>query len=392
MFPVSSAKVRSGLKDWRVLPEAAGMKLFCISGHVAKRACFELPLGIPLGEIIESSCGGMRSGSSFKACLPGGASTPYLSADHWNLPMDFDPVAKAGSRLGTGGIVVFDQDTCMVAATLNLIRFFTRESCGWCTPCREGLPYVQHILETIEAGNGSEEHIDILQDHVNLLNYSFCALAPGAMGPVQGLLRQFMDELREHIVKRRCPFKQLKDAETDHRQYKPLKLPKALPYCEAAQSVGIPIPHFCWHPALGKAGACRVCAVKMLDGPVKGIQMSCMLQAQDGMVVSTTDEEAMAMRRQVIEWLMINHPHDCPVCDEGGECQLQDFTIAGGHGLRRYTRQKTYTPKSIPGNADPARDEPLYPMLPMRPILSGICRWYRFRGHGQCRKGILRAF
>ena len=109
---------------------------------------------------------------------------------------------------------------------------------------------------------------------------------------------------------------------------------------EAAQSVGIHIPHFCWHPALGKAGACRVCAVKMLDGPVKGIQMSCMLPAQDGMVVSTTDPDAQAMRRQVIEWLMINHPHDCPICDEGGECQLQDYTIAGGHGLRRYTGKK----------------------------------------------------
>jgi NADH-quinone oxidoreductase subunit G len=109
---------------------------------------------------------------------------------------------------------------------------------------------------------------------------------------------------------------------------------------EAAQSVGIPIPHFCWHPALGKAGACRLCAVKMVDGPVKGIQMSCMLPAQDGMVVSTTDEEAMAFRRQVIEWLMINHPHDCPVCDEGGECQLQDMTIAGGHAIRRYTGKK----------------------------------------------------
>ncbi len=109
---------------------------------------------------------------------------------------------------------------------------------------------------------------------------------------------------------------------------------------EAAQSIGIHIPHFCWHPALGKAGACRVCAVKMIDGPVKGIQMSCMLPAQDGMVVSTTDGEAMAMRKQVIEWLMINHPHDCPVCDEGGECQLQDYTIAGGHGLRSYTGQK----------------------------------------------------
>jgi NADH-quinone oxidoreductase subunit F len=188
-------------------PEASGMKLFCISGHVVNRACFELPLGMPLGEIIEETCGGMRPGSRFKACLPGGASTPYFTAEHWQVPMDFDPVAKAGSRLGTGGIVVFDQDTCMVAATLNLIRFFARESCGWCTPCREGLPYVRQVLETIEAGNGSEEHIAILQQHVKLLNNSFCALAPGAMGPVDGLLKHFMDELHDHIIKRRCPLR-----------------------------------------------------------------------------------------------------------------------------------------------------------------------------------------
>ena len=109
---------------------------------------------------------------------------------------------------------------------------------------------------------------------------------------------------------------------------------------EAARTVGITIPHFCWHPALGRAGACRACAVKLLEGPVKGIQMSCMLPAQDGMVVSTTDGEAQALRKSVIEWLMINHPHDCPVCDEGGECQLQDFTIAGGHGIRRYDGRK----------------------------------------------------
>jgi len=116
----------------------------------------------------------------------------------------------------------------------------------------------------------------------------------------------------------------------------PLDVPEGTNVLEAARSIGITIPHFCWHPALGKAGACRACAVKMLEGPVKGIQMSCMLPVQDGMVVSTTDGEAVAMRRAVIEWLMINHPHDCPVCDEGGECQLQDFTIAGGHGIRRY--------------------------------------------------------
>ncbi len=116
--------------------------------------------------------------------------------------------------------------------------------------------------------------------------------------------------------------------------------PEGTTVLEAARSIGITIPHFCWHPALGKAGACRVCAVKLLEGPVKGIQMSCMLPVQEGMVVSTDDPEAMELRRLVIEWLMINHPHDCPVCDEGGECQLQDFTIAGGHGIRRYSGSK----------------------------------------------------
>ena len=188
-------------------PEAAGMKLFCTSGAVVNPGCYELPMGMPLGEIIEGPCGGMLPGSTFKACQPGGASTPYLTSEHWNVPMDFDPVAKAGSRLGTGGIVVFDQHTCMVAATLNLVRFYARESCGWCTPCREGLPFVAQVLEQIEAGQGSMEHIGILREHVQYLNYTFCALAPGAMGPVDGLLRHFEDELREHIARQRCPLR-----------------------------------------------------------------------------------------------------------------------------------------------------------------------------------------
>ena len=113
---------------------------------------------------------------------------------------------------------------------------------------------------------------------------------------------------------------------------------------EAAEQLGIMIPRFCYHPALGSVGACRVCAVKFIEGPFKGIQMSCMIEAQDGMVVVTTDEEAMDFRKHVIEWLMLNHPHDCPVCDEGGHCLLQDMTIAGGHGLRRFEGNKrTYT-------------------------------------------------
>jgi NADH-quinone oxidoreductase subunit G len=113
---------------------------------------------------------------------------------------------------------------------------------------------------------------------------------------------------------------------------------------EAAARLGIIIPRFCFHPGLGSVGACRICAVKFLEGPVKGVQMSCMVDACDGMAVSTTDEEAVDFRKHVIEWLMTNHPHDCPVCDEGGHCLLQDLTVAGGHGIRRYLgKKRTYT-------------------------------------------------
>lgn len=123
-----------------------------------------------------------------------------------------------------------------------------------------------------------------------------------------------------------------------------IEVPPGTKVIEAAEKLGIMIPRFCFHPALGAVGACRVCAVKFVAGPVAGIQMSCMVAAQDGMVVSTTDPEAVDFRRHVIEWLMLHHPHDCPVCDEGGHCLLQDTTISGGHGLRRYQGPKRTYP------------------------------------------------
>ncbi len=122
-----------------------------------------------------------------------------------------------------------------------------------------------------------------------------------------------------------------------------IEVPRGTKVIEAAERLGIVIPRFCYHPGLGSLGACRVCAVKFLEGPVKGVEMSCMTDARDGMVVSTTDPEAMEFRKYVIEWLMLNHPHDCPVCDEGGHCLLQDETVSGGHGIRRYQgKKRTY--------------------------------------------------
>jgi len=127
-----------------------------------------------------------------------------------------------------------------------------------------------------------------------------------------------------------------------------VEVPAGTNVLEAARSAGIVIPHFCYHQALEPAGACRLCAMRFLEGPVRGIQMSCMIPAQDGMVVSTDDPEAVRMRSLVIEWLMLNHPHDCPVCDEGGECLLQDFTVAGGHGIRRFRgKKRTFIPQHL---------------------------------------------
>ncbi len=187
--------------------EGAGTKLFCVSGRVNRTDCFELPMGIPLRELIETHCQGMKKGKKFKACIPGGTSTPYMTAEHLDVPLDFDAVEKAGSRLGTGAVIVFDEDDCLVNATWNLMRFFARESCGWCTPCRNGLPYIKYLLSKIEAGQGSLDDIEILREHVHYLEYAFCAFAPGAIGPLEGLLRLFEEEIKDHIRQGRCPFK-----------------------------------------------------------------------------------------------------------------------------------------------------------------------------------------
>jgi len=202
--------ILTGGADWfkhlAVNEEGSGTKLFGLSGHLETTECFELPVGITLREVIEIG-GGVRGGKTFKACLPGGASTPYLTAEHLDVAMDFDPLAKVGSRFGTAGVTVFDTDTCMVGATLNLIKFFARESCGWCTPCRDGLAMVRWLLEEIEHGRGSREQIAMLKDQKkNISGRSFCALAEGAMGPLEGLLNHFEDELEEHVSKGRCPF------------------------------------------------------------------------------------------------------------------------------------------------------------------------------------------
>jgi len=195
-------------RDLAITPDGSGTKLFGLSGHLNCTECFELPVGVPLREIVENYGGGVLAGHKFKACLPGGASTPYLTAEHMDVALDFDTLEKVGSRFGTAGVTVFDDRTCMVAVTLNLIQFFARESCGWCSPCRDGLTMVRWLLETLEQGKGTPDHLDMLKNQLkNISGNSFCALAEGAMGPVAGLLTHFEQEIVDHIEQGCCPFK-----------------------------------------------------------------------------------------------------------------------------------------------------------------------------------------
>lgn len=183
-----------------------GTKLYCVSGRVNRPGCFELPMGTPLSELIEEHAGGLPRGSEFKACLPGGASTRFLPREHYGIELDFDAMKRVGHRLGTGSVIVFDRRTCLVAATLNLTEFFARESCGWCTPCREGFPYLRDLLHRIEHGKGEEDFIPLIRVLCDQMTNSFCAFAPGGVSPVESLLEYFEDEVREHIRGKGCPF------------------------------------------------------------------------------------------------------------------------------------------------------------------------------------------
>ena len=185
-----------------------GTKLYGASGKVKRPGLWELPLGISLRELLEDYAGGMAEGYQFKGVLPGGGSTDFLVEEHLDVAMDYASVAKAGSRLGTGTIIVLDDKTCPVGMVHNLERFFAQESCGWCTPCREGLPWTAKILNALETGAGKADDLNILEFHTHYMapGNTFCALAPGAMEPLQSALKYFKADFEMHIHQHKCPW------------------------------------------------------------------------------------------------------------------------------------------------------------------------------------------
>jgi len=186
-------------------PNNGGSKIFCVTGHVNNPGNFEVPMGTPFAELLEMA-GGVRNGKKLKAVIPGGSSTPVLPAEvAMGMDMDYDSIAKAGSMLGAGSVIVMDETTCMVKALARLSYFYYEESCGQCTPCREGTGWLSRVVNRIEKGKGRQEDLDLLVDVANKIGgRTICGLGDAAAMPVTSFLDHFRDEFQYHVDHKRC--------------------------------------------------------------------------------------------------------------------------------------------------------------------------------------------
>src|SRR3954452_13667610 len=188
-------------------PKNGGTRLFCLSGHVNKPGVYELPLGYNLKKMIYEVGGGILGDKKLKAVVPGGSSCPSLTADEIDVAMDFDSLMKIGSMLGSGGVVVLDETTCMVKFALRTMAFYQHESCGWCIPCREGTDWLKKTLTRFHAGGGVKKDIDNIQYLAeNMLGRTFCPLGDAAAMPIISIIKKWRNEFEHHLEGRPCPF------------------------------------------------------------------------------------------------------------------------------------------------------------------------------------------
>ena len=186
--------------------KSKGFTLYSLSGHVTNPGQFEAPLGITLRELLEMS-GGIRKGHTLKFWTPGGSSTPLFTAEHLDVPLDYEGVSAAGSMLGTKALQIFDETTCVLRAVLRWTEFYKHESCGKCTPCREGTWWLVQAMKKLVAGEGTTADLDKLIDLTNnIAGRSFCALADGAASPILSSMKYFRDEYQQHLDQGGCPF------------------------------------------------------------------------------------------------------------------------------------------------------------------------------------------
>lgn len=188
--------------------DEGGTKLFGVSGRVKTPGLWELPMGITLREVLEENAGGMRDGLYFRGALPGGASSGFVGKENLDVPLAWSALEKIGTRLGTGSIIVLDDQTCPVGMVLHVEKFFARESCGWCTLCREGLPWVVQLLSALERGEGTDEDLETLREQTELIKpgSTFCELAPGAMESLRSALEMYHEDFAAHVNEHRCGY------------------------------------------------------------------------------------------------------------------------------------------------------------------------------------------
>jgi NADH-quinone oxidoreductase subunit F len=193
--------------------KSAGTKIFSVSGHVVRPGNYEVPLGLPLRELIMDIAGGIPNGKALKAVCPGGSSAPFLTAeevlrDDPLIRLDFESLAAAGTMLGSGAIIVMDEDTCMVDAMWNILRFYAHESCGQCTPCREGTGWIAKTAGRFERGGGRVGEIDQLDEVAwGMVGRTICVLADAAAMPARSIIRKFRSEFEDHAQGRPCKHK-----------------------------------------------------------------------------------------------------------------------------------------------------------------------------------------
>ncbi|MEP6526814.1 MAG: NADH-quinone oxidoreductase subunit NuoF [Nocardioidaceae bacterium] len=200
--------IRNGV-DWFAsmgTDKSKGMTLYSLSGHVKTPGQYEAPLGVTLRELLDLG-GGMRDGHELKFWTPGGSSTPILTAEHLDIPLDYEGVGAAGSMLGTKALQIFDETTCVLRAVLRWTEFYKHESCGKCTPCREGTWWLVQALERLEQGDGSEADLEMLLDLCdNIVGRAFCALGDGAAAAITSSIQYFRQEYLDHFEHGGCPF------------------------------------------------------------------------------------------------------------------------------------------------------------------------------------------
>jgi NADH-quinone oxidoreductase subunit F len=210
-FAAVPSIIEMGGAKWAALgtPKNGGTRLFCLSGHINKPGVYELPMGFNLLKMINEVGGGMLGGKKLKAVIPGGSSCPVLKADECDVAMDYDSVAAIKSMLGSGGVVVMDEDTCMVKAAQRIMKFYAHESCGWCIPCREGTTWLKKLLDRFHAGGGRREEIQLIGDlSKNILGRTFCPLGDAAAMPTIAFVEKFHDEFVMHLDGKPCPFEE----------------------------------------------------------------------------------------------------------------------------------------------------------------------------------------